>query len=51
MLNIGKAGESIGFGENGISLEGTSNADNSEMSSRFDFATSDSAAKAYIEGI
>jgi len=51
MLNIGKAGKSIGFGSNGISLEGTSNADNSEMSSRFDFSTNDVEAKAYFDSI
>lgn len=51
MLNIAKAGDSLGFGSNGISLEGTSNADEEGQSSRFDFAAKDSAVKAYIDGI
>ena len=51
MLNVGKAGKSIGFGSDGISLEGTSNADDSEMSSRFDFATTDTSAHTYLENV
>lgn len=51
MLNVGKAGKSIGFGNNAISLEGTSNDDNSGMSSRFGFSEKDIAAKQFIDNI
>lgn len=51
MLNIGKTGKSIGFGNNGISLEGTSNDDSSGMSSRFGFSENDLEVKNYIDNI
>ena len=51
MLNLGKKASAIGFGSNGISLEGTSNDDNSGMSSRFDFAAGDTKALQYFNTI